>query len=382
METQFLVSSVVLAIVVVAVTMGSLPFLILMERKVAAYIQDRLGPNRVGPWGLLQSFADGLKIFLKEEVIPGKADGPLFVLAPALAMFGAMATLAIIPFGGVLRVPWLESPVAVQIAPGLDIGVLYVVMIATASVYGIILGGWASNSKYPFFGALRGASQMLSYEAPLGLALLSVVLLAGDLRPEAIVARQAAEGWFILYQPAVFLVFLICAFAEANRLPFDLPESEQELVGGFHTEYSSMKFAMFFLGEYSHLIGSSALLVTLFLGGWHLPYLTPAVEGGIGQTLLKAAIFSGKVVVMIFVFMWVRWTLPRFRFDQLLRYGWCGLLPASLVLLCVSGVLAYLGLARTVWMLVGNVAVLVGVYGWMYLKESRSAAATDAAQAG
>jgi len=178
------------------------------------------------------------------------------------------------------------------------------------------------------------------------------------------------------------LVFLICAFAEANRLPFDLPESEQELVGGFHTEYSSMKFAMFFLGEYSHLIGSSALLVTLFLGGWHLPYLTPAVEGGIGQTLLKAAIFSGKVVVMIFVFMWVRWTLPRFRFDQLLRYGWCGLLPASLVLLCVSGVLAYLGLARTVWMLVGNVAVLVGVYGWMYLKESRSAAATDAAQAG
>lgn len=363
-----IIAQAILAVIVLVAALLGVAALILMERKVAAYIQDRLGPNRVGPGGILQPFADGLKLFIKEDIIPGAADRALFVLAPALVMFGALAILAIIPFGGVLKLPGVETSIPIQIAPGLDIGVLYVVMIATAGVYGIVLGGWSSNSKYPFYGALRSVAQMLSYEVPMGLALLSVVLLAGDLRPEVIVERQVRDGWFVLYNPGMFLVMLICAFAETNRLPFDLPETEQELVGGYHTEYSSMKFAMFYMGEYVHIIAASALMVTLFFGGWHLPYLTPAVEGGIGQTLLKLIIFAGKVLMMIFLFMWVRWTLPRFRFDQLLRLGWCSLVPLALLLLSVTGVLVYLHLGNTVWMTVGSVSVLALAYAVSFAK--------------
>lgn len=363
-----LIASTILAILVLGVTLVGVALLILMERKVAAYIQDRIGPNRVGPRGLFQPIADGLKLFFKEDLIPGGADRVLFVLAPALTMFAAMATLAIIPFGGVLTLPGWEREIPIQIAPGLDIGILFIVMISTCGVYGVVLGGWSSNSKYSFYGAIRAVAQMLSYEVPLGLTLLSVILLAGELRPEAIVERQLQHGWLVIYHPGVFLVMFVCILAEANRVPFDLPETEQELVGGYHTEYSSMKFAMFFMGEYAHIIAASALMVTLFFGGWHLPYLTPTVEGGIGQTILKLSIFAVKVFLMIFVFMWVRWTLPRFRFDQLLRLGWCALLPLAISLFCVTGVVVYFRRGNTLWMTAANLAVLASAYGFSYIK--------------
>jgi NADH-quinone oxidoreductase subunit H len=256
-----------------------------------------------------------------------------------------------------------------QIAPGLDIGIIFLVMMATGGVYGIVIGGWASNNKYSFFGGLRSVAQMLSYEVPFGLCLLCMVLMTGNLRLEVVVEKQLQFGWFILYQPITFILMFVCALAECNRLPFDTPEAEQELVVGYHTEYSSMEFGMFFLGEYAHIIASSALLSTLFLGGWHFPMLTPAVEGGIFQTIIKLAVISAKIFVFIFVFMLARWTLPRFRFDQTLRIGWLGLVPMSMSLVILTGVMTYLKLERTVWMTLANIGVVVAAYlvGWLVM---------------
>jgi NADH-quinone oxidoreductase subunit H len=365
---MFLIGSAIFGILLLAATVGAVPFLVLMERKVSAYIQDRIGPNRVGPRGLFQPVADGLKLLFKESFIPAEANLFLFFLGPALAMFSALAIMAVIPFGGILAIAGYKFPL--QIAPNLDIGILYFIMVSIGSVYGIIIGGWACNNKYSFYGALRSVAQILSYEIPLGVCILTVFLLVSDLRLEVVVQRQLHIGWLILYQPAVFLVMLVCIFAELNRLPFDTPEAEQELVAGFHTEYSAMEFGLFFLGEYAHMIAGSALLATLFFGGWHLPYLTPGPEGGIPQTILKLIIISAKIFVMIFIFMWARWTLPRFRFDQSLRLGWKALLPLALVLLVLTAILTYFGLARTYWMTLANIAVLIGAYGWSWIRQA------------
>jgi len=364
-----LLASAILGLIVIGATLGAVPYLILLERKVAAYVQDRLGPNRVGPRGIFQPIADGLKIFFKEHFIPGQANRFLFILGPSLSMLSAMAVLAVIPFAGVLTLPRWDLKIPIQIVPNLDIGIIYVVFVAIGSVYGTILGGWASNNKYSFYGALRSVSQILCYEIPLGLCLLAAFLIFADLRLERAVLWQTQHGWLVIYQPVLFGIMAVCTFAETNRLPFDTPEAEQELVAGYHTEYSSMEFGLFFLGEYAHLIAAAALLVTVFFGGWHFPYLTPGVEGSVIQTLVKLAVFSAKVLAVIFVFMWVRWTLPRFRFDQSLRVGWQLLLPLALALLVVTTVLAWFGLAGTIWMTLANVGVLAGTYGWFVLKD-------------
>ncbi len=334
------------------------------ERRVSAFIQDRRGPNRVGPAGLLQPIADIFKLLLKEDFTPRHVNTFYYWLAPCLAMMPAIITIAVVPFGSTLfGVPMVIADI--------NVGILYVFAIASLGVYGIVLAGWASNSKYPFLGGVRSSSQMISYELSLGLAVIPIFLLVGNLRLTSVVRYQIEHGWMIapfvgdwlnpwkwvLAVPMVisFVVFAIAIFAETNRLPFDLPEAEQELAGGYHTEYSSMKFALFFLGEYAAMITGSAVIVTLFLGGWHLPL--PSWHGGFHWALVDGtaagwrgvigglfniATFFAKVVVVIFMFMWVRWTLPRFRYDQLMRLGWLFFFEIALVnIFIVAGIVAY-----------------------------------------
>lgn len=319
--------------------------LIYAERKVAALLQDRIGPNRVGPAGILQSFADGLKILFKEEVVPGHVNKALFILAPAIAVALPTIGFAVVPFGDVL-LPGAANPIHLVIAPGVDIGILFILAAGSLTVYAVILGGWASNNKYSFLGGLRASAQLISYEIPLSLAVLSVVLVAGSLNLEHILAAQADHVWFVFYQPVACLLFLISGLAETNRLPFDLPEAEQELVGGYHTEYSGMKFLMFFLGEYTQVITFSLLTVILFFGGWDLPWLIPAANPagafGILVALAKVLVLGLKLSLVIFFVMWVRWTLPRFRFDQLMAVAWKGFMPLGLANLLVTAVVLHL----------------------------------------
>jgi NADH-quinone oxidoreductase subunit H len=336
-------------LVVVGITQGAVAYLILLERKVAAYAQDRIGPNRAGaefglPFGLLQPLADGAKMILKEDVIPGYVNKPLYILAPAISIIAATIGFAVIPFGPVgASAP---SGVNFQIAPGVDIGIVYVFAIGSLAVYGVILGGWASNNKYSFLGGLRSSAQLISYEIPLGMSILGMVLLAGSLDLNQIINYQDGHGawlndwlglpaWGVFVQPIGCLLFVVSAFAETNRLPFDLPEAEQELVGGYHTEYSAMKFGMFFLGEYLHVITVSYLTVILFFGGWDAPFLNQFQTGWF-TGLLKALVMLLKVGLMIFFMMWVRWTLPRFRYDQLMDLAWKSLIPLALVNLVAS----------------------------------------------
>ncbi|MDQ6626741.1 MAG: NADH-quinone oxidoreductase subunit H [Verrucomicrobiota bacterium] len=323
------------------------------ERRVSALIQDRVGPNRVGPAGLFQPIADAMKFLLKEDFTPAHVNKFYYWLAPCLAMVPAIATIAVVPFGSTLfGVPMVIADI--------NVGVLYVFAIASLGVYGIVIAGWSSNSKYPFLGGVRSSSQMISYELSMGLAVIPIFLLVGQLRLTEIVRYQIEHGWMIApfigdwLNPAKWLlaipmfvsfcVFTVAIFAETNRLPFDLPEAETELVGGYHTEYGSMKFALFFLGEYAAMITGSAIIVTLFLGGWHLPlpsfsggfhwfYVTGDVGGwrGIVGGLFNIATFFAKVAALLFVFIWVRWTLPRFRYDQLMRLGWVFFFEIALV---------------------------------------------------
>jgi NADH-quinone oxidoreductase subunit H len=314
--------------------------LVWAERRISAFIQDRLGPNRVGPMGLLQSVADLFKFVFKEDVTPGHVNKPYFVLAPAIAMTPALISLAVIPFASNL------------VIADLDVGILFIFAISSLGVYGMAIGGWASNSKYSLLGGIRSSAQMISYEICLGLSVIGVFMLAGTLRLQDVVAMQG-DGieifgdqypgilgrlldWNIFAQPLAFLLFIISGFAETNRLPFDLPEAEQELAAGFHTEYSSMKFALFFLGEYAAMFIISAVTVTLFLGGWTLFGLEDL--GWVAQLL----IFTGKVLALLFFFIWVRWTLPRFRYDQLMRLGWQVFLPLGLLNILLTGVLMLL----------------------------------------
>jgi NADH-quinone oxidoreductase subunit H len=328
-------------LIVVGVSQGAVAYLILVERKIAAWAQDRVGPNRAGPLGLLQPIADGAKMILKEDVIPGYVNKVLYVLAPVIAIVAATIAFAVVPFGPLGRtgadLPG-QRDVQFQIAPGIDIGIVYIFAIGSLAVYGVVLAGWSSNNKYSFLGAMRSSAQLISYEIPLGLSILGIVLICRSLDLNAIVEWQDRTrllgflpAWGVFVQPLGFLLFLISAFAETNRLPFDLPESEQELVGGFHTEYSAMKFGMFFLGEYLHVITVSFLVVVLFFGGWSLPGLLDADQVGWLPALAKVMVLLGKVSAVIVFIMWIRWTLPRFRYDQLMDLAWKRMIPLALV---------------------------------------------------
>jgi NADH-quinone oxidoreductase subunit H len=429
-----------IALVLIAAAMGALQgtcaYLILAERKISAWAQDRIGPNRVGPWGLLQPIADGIKFLLKEEVIPNHVDKLFYMVGPAVAVSTALLAFSVVPFGPTTPPPVLEdrrtdemleksripltaderqlvlsstntfreSPrgrvwpqteteeayilaadraysrangvpgyeerlesynaaynqrlrdynlgtlekIQFVIAPHVDIGIVFNFAVGSLAVYGIVLGGWSSNNKYSMIGALRSSAQLISYEIPLGMSVLGVMLVTGSLNLETIIDYQVKHGWNILYQPLAALLFIASVFAECNRLPFDLPEAEQELIGGYHTEYSAMKFALFFLGEYTHMITTSFLVVVLFFGGWQvLPWIE--LPGGLLGIILKLAVFAGKMCLFIVFYMLVRWTLPRFRFDQLMGLTWKVLLPLALVnLVCVIFVKQF---QQTEWLL-------------------------------
>jgi NADH-quinone oxidoreductase subunit H len=350
MDYFFLTTSLVKIVALLAVVLGIMNYAVYAERRISALIQDRLGPNRVGPAGLFQPIADAAKFLLKEDFTPGHVNTFYYWLAPCLAMIPAITTLAVVPFGSTLfGVPMIIADI--------NVGVLFVFAIASLSVYGIVIAGWSSNSKYPFLGGVRSSSQMISYELSLGLAVIPLFLLVGQLKLTEVVRYQIEHGWMIapfighwtdpqkwlLAIPMLisFVVFTIALFAETNRLPFDLPEAETELVGGYHTEYGSMKFGLFFLGEYVAMITGSAIIVTLFLGGWHFPGI-PDGSHGWGWGLLNIFIFFSKVAALLFVFMWVRWTLPRFRYDQLMRLGWLFFFEIALVNIFITAIiLAY-----------------------------------------
>lgn len=321
-------------------------YLSLAERRISAFIQDRLGPNRVGPFGLLQPVADGIKFIFKEDIIPERANKTIYILAPAISLVTALIALAVIPIGKGFYTDifgHLKDPIFVrfQIAD-INVGLLYVLAVGSLGVYGVVLGGWASNSKYSLLGGLRSAAQMISYEIPLGLSILGVIIITGSFKLDEIVEAQD-KIWFLALQPVGFLIFLVSSFAETNRLPFDLPEAESEIVAGYHTEYSSMKFVMFYMAEYTHMIVVSALMVCLFLGGWYpLPF-----GGWFGLNIekywyLPPIVFTGKVLFLLFVFIWVRWTIPRFRYDQVMKLGWKVLFPLSVLnIIVTSAVLVF-----------------------------------------
>jgi len=326
---------VVKVLVVFAATMLGVLVMIYAERRVSAFMQDRVGPNRVGPKGVLQPIADGIKFLMKEDLVPEKVDKPIFILAPAILLIPALMTFAVIPFGSPINLFGRE--IALQVAD-VNVGILYVLALTSISVYGIVLAGWSSNNKYSLLGGLRSSAQLISYELAMGLAVVSIILLAGSLRLNDIITDQQGSflSWNIFRQPLAFLIFLIAVYAETNRLPFDLSEAEQELVGGYHTEYSSMKFAMFFMAEYANMITAAALTVTLFFGGWDVPLLD---EGSLGLfgALLSVLSFILKVAFFLFLFIWVRWTFPRFRYDQLMRLGWKVMLPLALFNIFLTG---------------------------------------------
>ena len=324
----WLVATLVKLIVIFALYMVGVALFTLAERKVSAWMQDRHGPNRVGK-GWLQPIADGLKNFVKEETYPAAANLPLFILAPVLSFVPAFITWAVIPFAAPWGSRW--GIIEMVLAP-MPVGFLFILAISSVGVYGIVIAGWSSNNKYALLGGLRSSAQMISYEIAMGMSTIPVLLLAGNVSMAKIVNQQAFETWNVLNLTVAFFIFLIAAFAETNRLPFDLPEAEQELIAGYHTEYSAMKFALFFMAEYSNMLTASALMATLFFGGWDIPFTlwdNVAPHTGL-KTLLTFGAFASKTLFFVFFFMWIRWTLPRFRYDQLMSLGWKFLLPLSL----------------------------------------------------
>jgi len=340
----FVIATVIKMIIVFTVLMVGVALLTLAERKISAWIQDRHGPNRVGWHGLLQPAADGLKNIMKEETYPDAAYKPLFILAPALAFIPAMMTFAVIPFASPL--PTGAGLIEMVVAP-LPIGFLYILAITSLGVYGIVLAGWASNNKYSLLGGLRSSAQMVSYEIAMGLSTIAVLLVAGNVALNDIIWQQATTVWNFFGLTIAFIIFLIAAFAETNRLPFDLPEAESELIAGYHTEYSAMKFSLFFIAEYSNMVTASALLVTLFFGGWDIPFTLwdNQAPWSILKTVLTGLLFAGKVLFFLFFYMWIRWTLPRFRYDQLMSLGWRVLLPVALLyIVVIAGTLLILDL--------------------------------------
>jgi NADH-quinone oxidoreductase subunit H len=347
MDWNFIIFSLVKIAVVIGVVQGIVMYSVLAERKISAWIQDRVGPNRtappfvkyipiVGPFltrlGVFQPLADGLKFLVKEDFTPAGVKKIYFWLAPAITVIPAMLTVAVIPFG---------SNIGAQkmVIADLNVGILYTFGIVSMGVYGIVLAGYAANSKYPMFGGIRSSAQMISYEISMGMSVIPVLLIVGNLNLSAIIGWQAMHGWLVAYAPISFIIFMVASFAETNRTPFDLPEAETELVGGYHTEYGSMKFALFFLAEYSNMVASSAMMVTLFFGGWTLPFWEldhPAATLGMG--LAHIFVFIAKMLFFMVVFIWVRWMFPRFRYDQLMDLGWRRFLPLALVNILITAV--------------------------------------------
>jgi NADH-quinone oxidoreductase subunit H len=354
----------------------------LVERKIAAWIQDRSGPNRVGPWGILQPIADGLKNFIKEENLPETASRWLFYVAPIVSMFPAFVVFAVIPIAAPMATPW--GTVKVMIAD-IPIGFLFVLALASLGVYGLVLGGWASNSKYPFLGGVRATAQMVSYEVALGLSVVPILMLSGNVSLPEIVAQQQDALWFVFPLMVGYLFFTVAYFAETNRAPFDMPEAESELVYGFHTEYSAMKMAMFYMAEYSNMIVASALMATFFFGGWDIPFWSGdnlrvgadgAIFGGSPAwwiTLLTATAFALKSGFFVFLFIWVRWTIPRFRYDQVMSLGWKVMIPGLVAYITLLGVAILVlegsgivfGRTYMVWLTAANVIGVLLIMFWL-----------------
>jgi NADH-quinone oxidoreductase subunit H len=369
--TAFAIASAIKVLAFFGVYLVTVALLTLAERKISAWIQDRHGPNRTGPGGLLQPVADGLKNFMKEELSPGAGNSVLFTLAPAIAFCTALVSWAVIPFAAPLPTPW--GVVSFSIAQ-LPVGFIFTLAISSLGVFGITLAGWSSNNKYSLLGGLRSSAQMISYEIAMGLSIIPVLLLSGNVTLDAIVKQQAQGGfnWNVVNLSVAFLTFLISAFAETNRLPFDLPEAESELVAGYHTEYSSMKFSMFFIAEFANMLTASGMMATLFLGGWDIPFTSWDNTGdpAVLKTLLTLVSFALKTGFFLFLYMWIRWTLPRFRYDQLMSLGWRFLLPLSLgyivliasVLLALQALGIQAGVLQTGILFVINIAVLVLVF--------------------
>jgi len=334
--TVFLVASIIKVVVVFTVIMVGVALLTWLERRVCAWMQDRLGPNRVGPQGLLQPAADGLKNLVKEETLPPHADRVLFMLAPAMSFVPALLTFAVIPFATPLPTRWGDIDMVVA---NLPVGFLYILAFGSLGVYGVVLAGWSSNNKYSLLGGLRASAQMISYEIAMGMSTVAVLLIAGNVTLTDVIARQSTSlvTWNVFPLSLAFFIFMVAAFAETNRLPFDLPEAESELIAGYHTEYSAMKFSMFYIAEYSNMVTASALMTTLFFGGFDIPFTawdnTPPWT--VWKTLATLGVFSVKTFCFLFLFIWVRWTLPRFRYDQLMALGWKVMLPLALVYLTV-----------------------------------------------
>ena len=337
------IEKLVLIVVVVMISLFVAMYSTYVERKVAAFMQDRVGPNRAGPFGILQPLADGMKLFFKEEIVPDFSSKFLFILGPILAMLTAIMVSAVIPWGDKLNI--FGRNVSLQIAD-INIGILYIFGVVSLGVYGIMIGGWASNNKFSLLGAMRAASQIISYELALGITLISLLLLTGTLSLNEMVGQQKDGIWNILRQPLGFLIFLVCAFAETNRTPFDLPEAENELMGGYHAEYSSMKLGFYLFAEYVNMFLSGAVMTTLYFGGYDIPFVNDAsLMHTIGQNwtvILEGLVFFIKISLFIFLFMWVRWTVPRFRYDQLMNLGWKILLPLSLFNMLLTGALILL----------------------------------------
>ncbi len=368
----FVLSSVIKILTVFAMYLLGVAFLTLAERKLAAWIQDRRGPNRAGPGGILQPVADGIKNFMKEETNPAHADTWLFLIAPALAFVPAMLTWAVLPLAAPLPTPW--GLIDMAVAP-LPVGFLFTLAVSSLGIYGIVLAGWSSNNKYALLGGLRSSAQMVSYEIAMGMSTIPVLLLAGNVSLTAIVQQQAHMGWNVFSLTIAWFTFLVAAFAETNRLPFDLPEAESELVAGYHTEYSGMKFSMFFIAEYANMATVSGLTAALFFGGWDIPFTQwdNAAPFTVLKSLATFATFAAKTGGFLFLFMWIRWTLPRFRYDQLMSLGWSVMLPIVLAYILVVAAatltLDLLGVARgplfSLALFAMNVVLTAILLGWL-----------------
>ncbi|HTF81810.1 MAG TPA: NADH-quinone oxidoreductase subunit NuoH [Cytophagales bacterium] len=333
MELELIEKSV-LIVIIFAISLGIAAYSTYFERKFAGFFQDRVGPNNAGPFGILQPLADGAKLFTKEEFIPANANTFLFILGPSLTMLTACMTSAVIPWGGILDLGGNSMKLQVT---DLDNGILYIFGIVSLGVYGIMIGGWASNNKFSLLGAIRAASQNISYEIAMGISIIALVMVTGTLSVGKIVDYQIANYWNVINQPLGFVIFLICSFAETNRTPFDLPECEAELVGGYHTEYSSMKLGLYLFAEYVNMFISSAVMAALYFGGYDIPFIDTL---GLSQnivTILGTIAFFAKISMFIFFFMWIRWTIPRFRYDQLMKLGWQVLIPLSIINIVATG---------------------------------------------
>lgn len=339
MDQQFIIYKTALALSIMLISLLVAMYSTLAERKLAAFFQDRLGPDRAGPFGLLQPLADGVKLFFKEEFMPASANKFLYILGPSITMLVALLTSAVIPWGDSLT--FNGQTYRVQVAD-VNIGILYVFAVVSVGVYGIMIGGWASNNKYALLGAIRAASQMISYELAMGLSIIAVIMMSGTLSLQEIVDQQKGFNWNVWYQPLGFIIFLVCALAECNRAPFDLPECETELVGGYHTEYSSMKLGFYLFAEYINMFISAAIISALYFGGYHFPFEDSLGLSANMLTIVGMVVFFLKITFFGFVFMWIRWTLPRFRYDQLMGLGWKKLIPLAIFNMVITGLIVRL----------------------------------------